>query len=72
MATYADVADVVQLGVYKAGTSPKIDRAIQLQPAINTFLRQGIGGATSFDETVRSLVTLARAWNFSSAGGAAS
>lgn len=70
MATYADVADVVQLGVYKAGTSQKIDRAIQLQPAINTFLRQGIGGATSFDETVRSLAALAKAWNFSSGGTA--
>jgi flagellum-specific ATP synthase len=64
MAQYADVADVVQLGVYKQGTSPRIDRAIQLQPAINAFLRQSVNGACPFEETQKSLLALAKAWSF--------
>lgn len=62
MAAYAEVADVVQLGVYKSGTSPRIDRAIQLQPAINALLRQTVNAPCSFAETVKSLTTIAGAW----------
>ena len=64
MATYRDVEELVQLGAYQAGTSPRVDLAIQLMPAVELFLRQTTGERCSLDETVKSLRMLADAWRF--------
>ena len=60
MASYEDMADLIQIGAYTAGSSPLVDRAIELQPALNTLLRQEPGMATSFEETRKALVALAQ------------
>lgn len=40
MATYRSAEDLIQLGAYMAGSNPLVDRAIQQQPAIRSFLVQ--------------------------------
>ncbi|MEP3231382.1 MAG: flagellar protein export ATPase FliI [Hyphomicrobiales bacterium] len=55
MATYADMEELIQLGAYRAGTTPAVDNAIELHPAFETFLTQGKGDATSLTEGFQAL-----------------
>ncbi|MCA9052896.1 MAG: FliI/YscN family ATPase [Planctomycetaceae bacterium] len=64
IATYRDVEELVQLGAYPAGSSHRVDIAIQLMPAVELFLRQATGEHCSLEETVKSLRMLADAWQF--------
>jgi FliI/YscN family ATPase len=43
LATYAESKDLIELGAYVAGTSPRLDAAVRAQPGITGFLRQDIG-----------------------------
>jgi len=58
LATYEDVADLIQLGMYQKGASPQIDEAIQLMPRILTFLKQQIGQGSSFDQTLADMKSI--------------
>ncbi len=40
ISTYENMAEMIRLGAYRKGTDPEIDRAIQIYPAIENFLRQ--------------------------------
>ncbi|ODN30319.1 flagellar protein export ATPase FliI [Fervidobacterium thailandense] len=60
MATYNDAKDLIDVGAYKKGTNPKIDKAIELIDEVNKFLRQGIRERMSFDDTIEYLISLAR------------
>jgi hypothetical protein len=40
LATWADMADLVRLGAYRAGTDPIVDEAVALAPRIEALLRQ--------------------------------
>ncbi len=41
LALYADMADLVRLGAYRAGSDPAVDEAVTLAPRIEAVLRQG-------------------------------
>lgn len=41
LALYADMADLVRLGAYRAGSDPAVDEAVALAPRIEAMLRQG-------------------------------
>jgi flagellum-specific ATP synthase len=43
LSTYNDMEEIIRLGAYKAGSSPEVDRAIRLVPAIERLLSQGKG-----------------------------
>jgi flagellum-specific ATP synthase len=43
MAAHRDVRELVEIGAYVPGTNPDADRARELWPAINAFLRQSLG-----------------------------
>ena len=58
LATYRDSKDLIQIGAYKQGTDPNIDRAIDLQPKINKFLCQMTEEAPTFDEVVEQLLAI--------------
>ena len=47
LSTYADVADLVRLGAYKAGADPAVDEAVALAPRIERALHQDRSQATS-------------------------
>jgi flagellum-specific ATP synthase len=62
LATYADVRDLIRIGAYVRGSSPQIDRACDLMPALERFLRQPIGERSPFDQTRRELLQIASQW----------
>ncbi len=59
MAIYRDVEDLISVGAYQAGTSPKTDKAIALHEPILSFLRQGVDEGDSFDITLEKLSEIA-------------
>ncbi|HEX6989414.1 MAG TPA: FliI/YscN family ATPase [Bacillota bacterium] len=56
LAGYRDGRDLVQIGAYRQGTDPVLDEALRRLPLIDAFLRQGVGEASSLDETVARLL----------------
>jgi flagellum-specific ATP synthase len=62
LATHAEVADLIQIGAYKSGTSPQVDRAVQIMPAARRFLQQAVNHKASWQETQEQLAALAGAW----------
>lgn len=61
LATYAELEDLIQIGAYQAGTSPRVDTAVRLMPQIEQFLQQELGEASSFSQTLQRLQSLATA-----------
>jgi flagellum-specific ATP synthase len=51
LALHGDMADMVRLGAYRAGTDPTVDEALRLTPLIDDFLRQSKGDRTGFLES---------------------
>lgn len=58
MATYRGSKDLIQIGAYKRGSDPEIDRAITLHPMIDRFLCQGIEEAPTFNESIAQLMAI--------------
>jgi flagellum-specific ATP synthase len=50
LATYSDMEELIRLGAYREGTSPAVDEAIRLFPALDAFLAQGKEESTSIGE----------------------
>ncbi len=40
LSSYADMEELIRIGAYRRGSDPLVDRAIQLNPALEAFLRQ--------------------------------
>ncbi len=55
MSIYREAEDLINIGAYKSGANPKIDRAVQLHDGIDMFLRQDVGDGSAFDQTVGSM-----------------
>jgi flagellum-specific ATP synthase len=47
LALYERNRQMVDIGAYKAGGNPPLDRALEVMPALNQFLRQGVGESTA-------------------------
>ena len=59
LAVYRDAEDLINIGAYKRGSSPKIDYAVSMIERINEFLRQRVDERFSYQQTLslmRSLV----------------
>lgn len=61
IALYAQVEDLVNIGAYVKGTSPKIDQAIALNERINTFMKQGIEERATIEDTLAAMQSIIRA-----------
>ncbi len=55
IASYRESEDLINLGAYVHGSSPRVDRAIVLKEPIDVLLRQAPGEATRFEDTVAAL-----------------
>lgn len=64
LSQYEESADLIRIGAYQRGTSPALDCAIDMLPAIETFLRQQIDERTSFDKTLSAMAQIANRWRF--------
>jgi flagellum-specific ATP synthase len=64
LATYADAEDLIRIGAYAKGTSPPVDKAVELRPALLSFLKQEVNQRTAFAGTRAMMEQLAAAWPF--------
>lgn len=55
MAKYREVEDLISVGAYRAGTNPKIDRAITLHEPIIEFLKQNVGDGEEYETTIQKM-----------------
>ncbi len=60
MAIYKDAKDLIDIGAYEHGASPKIDKAIEMMPDINKFLRQRITEPMRMEQTLEILKDMMR------------
>jgi flagellum-specific ATP synthase len=58
MAVYRQHEDLIQVGAYKLGNNPGIDRAIDLKPQIERFLKQSQDTTVSWEVTLCELKQL--------------
>ena len=58
LATFHRRKDLLDVGAYRAGSDPVLDRAIELVPRLEAFLRQDGGGNVPIDETRARLCEL--------------
>jgi flagellum-specific ATP synthase len=61
LANFADMEELIRLGAYRPGSSPDVDEAIRLQPALEAFLAQGKKEATNLADGYRRLAQILRA-----------
>jgi flagellum-specific ATP synthase len=55
LALQADMADMVRLGAYRAGSDPAVDEAVALAPRIEAMLRQDRNEETSIEDSFARL-----------------
>ncbi len=58
LAVYEEQEDLINIGAYKQGSNPKIDRALKYIDQVNRFLRQGITERSGFDEARQEMAEL--------------
>ena len=54
-ATYRESEDMINLGLYKKGTTPKIDLAIEMHREMEEFIKQDMDLKVSFKESINQL-----------------
>lgn len=59
MAAYQEAEDLINAGIYVAGSNPEVDEAIKKRDGINAILRQRIEEREEFAETRRRVLDLA-------------
>ncbi len=55
LAVYKDAEDLINIGAYKPGSNPKIDKAVKLIDPVNDYLRQDVGDPTDMIQCMRRL-----------------
>ena len=58
LSTYEDMADLIRIGAYKAGSDPSVDQAIHYYPRIEAFLSQGKDQQAFIADGYRDLAAL--------------
>jgi len=58
MAVYSDMAELIRLGAYRAGSDPAVDEAIRLHDGLEAFQRQDMAERTSLDEGYQQLAQI--------------
>lgn len=58
MAVYEENRELIQIGAYKHGSDPQIDAAIEFQPRIVDFLKQGVSEKETFEGAVQKMMQL--------------
>ncbi len=55
ISVYREAQDLINIGAYKKGANPEIDKAVELNPVINEFLRQPVDDCEALETSVRKL-----------------
>ena len=59
LAAHREVADLIQVGAYVAGSDPRVEAACAAMPQIDAFLKQRVSEATNIAETRKRMQLLA-------------
>lgn len=60
LAAHREVADLIQVGAYVAGSDPRVEAACAAMPQIEAFLKQKVSEVTTSNETRARMQVLAR------------
>lgn len=55
LATYREAEDLINIGAYKSGSNPRIDKAVKLIDGVNQFLKQAVEDETNFNQCLRQM-----------------
>jgi flagellum-specific ATP synthase len=55
-----DMSDLIAIGAYKAGSDPRVDRALQLESSLGEFLRQPRDERSPWEETRERILRIVR------------
>ncbi|MCF8039607.1 MAG: flagellum-specific ATP synthase FliI, partial [Desulfohalobiaceae bacterium] len=58
LAVYAEQEDLINIGAYKQGANPRIDKALKHIEAVNAFLRQDLREKASLEQTRQEMDNL--------------
>jgi flagellum-specific ATP synthase len=58
MAAYARSEDLIRIGAYQKDSDPVLDKAVQILPALNTYLQQKPNVHCRYKEAVDALLAL--------------
>ena len=58
LALYRENKDLIDVGMYQAGSNPKLDTAIEMMPQINAFLQQRTSDSVNMENTISTLVDM--------------
>jgi flagellum-specific ATP synthase len=58
LALHTEMADLIRLGAYRAGTDPEVDEAVRLTPQIERVLQQGRRESSTLEEAFAALDTV--------------
>jgi len=61
LAAHRDHEDLISIGAYRRGSHASVDRAIEFEGAIESFLRQRVDERSTLDDARRGLAALAQA-----------
>ena len=60
LSTYLDAEDLINIGAYKSGTNPDIDRAVEKYPELIGFLKQRVEEKSHFEDGMSRLISTIR------------
>lgn len=60
MAVYREAEDLINIGAYRKGSNPKIDRAIKIHDEMEIFLKQDVGVRASVADSLRIMDEILR------------
>ena len=58
IAVYREAEDLINIGAYKHGANPEIDRAVQLHPMIQAFLKQAVAETYNFEQIIQMIMDI--------------
>lgn len=58
LALYRENKDLIDVGMYQAGTNPRLDIAIDMMPKVNAFLQQKTSESVNMEETINTLIAM--------------
>lgn len=58
LATYKEAEDLINVGAYKMGANPKIDRAIKIIDSVNEFLKQKTDDHSNMNQCLKGMMQI--------------
>lgn len=58
LAAFQEMEDLINIGAYRSGSNPRVDRAIALMEPIRNFLQQDVSEGTAWDTALAGLLEL--------------